>query len=166
MFRNVQFLDWPLNSPSGGGSYIRLACWNFCFGRLCWSTILVRQEVGAVGAAVTLDWSTFGHTRHVMTVASVRVRVASIKMLMIYVEKKMVSWNNYKNKFLLIEELLEGLGWRDNYHFPIARLQENEWGKHSPGVQIFGSWQAVRPRMTQKFARMMSFSHEFSKVAN
>ena len=30
-----------------------------------------------------------------------------------------------------------------NYHFPIVRLRENEWGKHSQWVQIFGSWEAV-----------------------
>ena len=53
----------------------------------------------------------------------------------------------------------------ESYHFPITRLRENEWGIHSQWVQNFGSWEAVRPRMTQKFARMMIFSHEFSKVA-
>ena len=49
------------------------------------------------------------------------------------------------------------------YHFPTARPRENEWGKHSQWVQIFGSWEAVRPRMTQKLARMMSFSPRIFK---
>ena len=70
------------------------------------------------------------------------------------------------SKFIMIWKIPALLTSIWNLSFPTFVTSEKWVGKTLISNATFGSYDAVRPWMTQKFAWMTSFPHKFSKVAS